>query len=127
MAGAEHERFRVLVVDDEPDLVEFVSEVLQSAGCSVCSAANGDDALSEAMSFHPQLIFLDIIIPEQDGWLVCSKLKMLKPAPTIVLVTGLRQEESGRFANFVHADELLHKPFTDDDLLRSLEKARSPE
>jgi two-component system OmpR family response regulator len=114
------QRPRVLIVDDEPDIVEFVANILRPAGCEVRSASDGDQALAEAESFRPDLALLDVVIPVQDGWLVCSKLKLLKPAPVIILVTGPPEEENDRFAAFVHADGLLRKPFTEEDVLRVL-------
>jgi len=57
------------------------------------------------------LILLDINIPIQDGWLVCSKLKLVKSAPKIVFMTGETRQDLERFAEFVHADEVLRKPF----------------
>ena len=70
------QRLCTLVVDDDPDVVDFMTHLLQSANCNVRSAANGDQALQEVESLCPDIVFLDIDIPEQDGWLVCFKLKM---------------------------------------------------
>lgn len=112
---------RVLVVDDNPDVIEFVTGVLRTANYDVRSAVDGDQALEVAESFFPDVVFLDIAIPEQDGWLVCSKLKMQSQAPAIVLITGYHEDKTDRFANFVHADELLRKPFSEHDILRVVE------
>jgi two-component system KDP operon response regulator KdpE len=109
-----------LVVDDDPDIVEFMTQVLQSANWDVCIAVNGEQALDQAAANDPDVVFLDINIPEQDGWLVCSKLKMPIEGPSIVLITGRTDSDTNRFAGFVHADEILRKPFSDDDLLRVL-------
>ena len=102
---------RILVVDDDADIVEFVATFLNSSGHHVACAYNGEDALQKANEHHPQLILLDINIPIQDGWLVCSKLKLVKSAPKIVFMTGETRQDLERFAEFVHADEVLRKPF----------------
>ncbi len=107
-----------LVVDDEPDVVDFLAHVLSSADCEVHSAADGEQALEQADAYSPNVVFLDINIPEQDGWLVCSKLKMRSKAPTIVLITGRAEGNTDRFADFVHADEVLKKPFSEEDIVR---------
>ena len=70
---------------------------------------------------RPDLVFLDICIPEQDGWLVCSKLKLRPNAPTIVLMTGSTENKTDRFADFVHADVVLRKPFSEEDVLNVLD------
>ena len=116
------QRLSTLVVDDDPDVVEFMTNFLRSANCNVRSATNGDQALQEADSFCPDIVFLDIDIPEQDGWLVCFKLKMRGKAPPIVLITGRTEENTDRFADLVHADGVLLKPFSGDDVQRVMEE-----
>lgn len=112
----------VLVVDDNPDIVEFMTQVLAAAGCEVRSARDGEQALQEADAFSADVVFLDIVIPEQDGWLVCSKLKSSPKSPAIVLMTGHPDHKTDRFASFVDADEVLKKPFCQEDVLRVLKK-----
>jgi CheY-like chemotaxis protein len=111
---------RVLVVDDDPDILEFMEAFLLSAQCEVRTAQDGETALARAHSFRPHIVFLDIMIPEQDGWLVCSKLKTHAQSPLVVLMTGYSEGNTNDFARFVHADELLRKPFTEVDLLEML-------
>jgi hypothetical protein len=64
---------RALVVDDNPDIREFVSRVLESTGCEVHVATDGEQGLSEALEFQPDVVFLDIKLPKQFGWLVCGE------------------------------------------------------
>ncbi|MBP88552.1 MAG: hypothetical protein CMJ64_17860 [Planctomycetaceae bacterium] len=116
------QKLSTLVVDDDPDVVEFMTHVLRSASCDVCFALDGDEALQQAEANDPDVVFLDINIPEQDGWLVCSKLKMPVKGPKIVLITGRTENDTDRFAGFVHADEVLKKPFTEEDVLRVLKE-----
>ena len=116
----EQHKTRALVVDDDRDVAEFVKIVLEGAGCEVRRAWNGDQALAVAEWFQPEIVFLDVVIPEQMGWLVCAKLKMAQPAPVVVVVTGVVEEANDRFAEFVHADLLIRKPFSEADILRPL-------
>lgn len=110
----------VLVVDDEPDVIEFMTHILRAANCEVFSALDGEEALEQVEANAPSVVFLDINIPEQDGWLVCSKLKMPLDGPRIVLMTGRSESDTDRFADFVHADDVLKKPFTEENVLRVL-------
>ena len=108
---------RALVVDDDPDIREFVSGLLESAGCEVHVAADGGQALIQSYEFQPEIVFLDIKIPEQYGWLVCAKLKLVEPSPTVVLMTGLTWDYLDSFSEFVKADDVLRKPFSAEDVL----------
>ncbi|MBC8355737.1 MAG: response regulator [Planctomycetes bacterium] len=119
------QKLSVLVVDDDSDVVEFMTHVLRAADCDVCSATDGEQALQQAEANKLDIVFLDINIPEQDGWLVCSKLKMPLDGPRIVLITGRTDSDTDRFAGFVHADEVLKKPFSEEDVLRILKKTCS--
>ena len=107
-------------IQDDSDLIDYMSRFLRVANCEVRSAKDGDAALQEAFDFRPEIVFLDIVIPEQDGWLVCSKLKSQPHPPVIVLMTGMTEENTGDFARFVHADELLRKPFSEEEVLKLL-------
>lgn len=111
-----------LIVDDNPDVIEFLTHILSSANCEVRTAKDGEQALQQAHAYRPDLVFLDICIPEQDGWLVCSKLKLHPKAPRILLMTGYAEDKTDRFADFVHADEVLRKPFTEEDVLSVIEE-----
>jgi DNA-binding response OmpR family regulator len=117
------QRLSTLVVDDDSDVVEFMAHVLRSANCDVCSATDGEQALELASANDPDVVFLDINIPEQDGWLVCSKLKMRLDGPRIILMTGRSENDTDRFAHFVHADDVLKKPFSDEAVVRVVRDA----
>ena len=62
------------------------------------------------------------VIPIQDGWLVCSKLKLVKSAPKIVFITGETRPDLKQFAEFVHADAVLRKPFGVEDIGRVIDE-----
>jgi DNA-binding response OmpR family regulator len=112
-----------LVVDDDPDIRMFVGRVLESAGCEVHVAADGEQAIIEAFTFQADIVFLDISIPLQYGWLVCAKLKLIEPSPTVVLMTGLDCDELNSFSEFVKATDVLRKPFSAEDVLEFLPSA----
>src|SRR5690606_29272949 len=116
---------RALVVDDDPSIVAFVSDMLKSAGWEVVTAATGDEALSAARRYRPAAVFLDVTIPKQSGWLVCAKLKLVKAAPAIILMTGLSGERIAQYATLVGADGMLRKPLRAQDILRTLGRVTS--
>lgn len=111
-----------LVVDDDADIVEFVSKVVRARGYEVRCAYDGDEALVLAKRFPPDVMFLDINLPNQDGWLVCNKLKLQTPSMQIVLITGETREDLYRFASFVCADDLIKKPFRASQIERTLDQ-----
>jgi len=111
------EPIRALVVDDDPDIREFVSGVLESVGCEVHVAADGEQALVQAFEFQPEIVFLDVKLPKQFGWLVCAKLKLIEPSPTVILITGLTCDHLDSFSEFVKAGDVLRKPFSAGDVL----------
>jgi two-component system, OmpR family, alkaline phosphatase synthesis response regulator PhoP len=105
---------RVLVCDDEPYIVESVSYVVRKAGFEVETAEDGEEALASAKRTHPDLIFLDIMMPKMSGYEVCRRLKE-DPATRgayIVMLTARGQEEDERRALDMGADEFMTKPFS---------------
>jgi two-component system KDP operon response regulator KdpE len=107
---------RILIVDDEPGLRELVRINLEHEGYSVLQAANGVECLSIVREEQPDLVILDVMMPEMDGWETCKRLREFTTIPVLMLtarvqssdvVTGL---DSG-------ADDYLVKPFNMDELM----------
>lgn len=109
-----------LVVDDNRETREFVGRILQGHHFDVNYATDGDEGLSLARHLRPAVVYLDVNMPGQDGWLVCAKLKLSPSAPAVVLMTGDSRRNLYRFAEFVQADDVLRKPFSADDVIQSL-------
>jgi two-component system response regulator RpaA len=105
-------------VDDDPDLLELLRLSLEEPGFSVATAINGPDALKRAREL-PDLIVLDLVLPELDGFTVCQTLKKDRATASIsiIIMTGLANEDS-RFAGLdCGADDYITKPFTPDELI----------
>jgi DNA-binding response OmpR family regulator len=107
---------RVLVVDDEPKIVEVVGDYLRSAGFSVTTAADGEGAVALARARPPDLVVLDLGLPGLDGLDVARALRGTSPVPIIMLTA--RGEEADRVLGLeLGADDYLVKPFSPRELL----------
>lgn len=85
---------RALVADDNGDIVLTLSIMLEMMGFEVHSAANGAEALEVAKTHQPDVLFLDIGMPELDGWEVCRRVRVLMgDAPAVIAVTGYGQDD----------------------------------
>jgi CheY-like chemotaxis protein len=104
----------ILVVDDDPDLREFLRLMLTSMGFDVTSAANGREALDDMEGHDPDLILLDMKMPVMDGWEFCRALEGRDARPPVVVLTAA-PDPAGRAAE-VHAEGWLGKPFEYADL-----------
>ena len=104
----------ILVVDDDPDMRDFLQLVLTSMGFEVTSAANGQEALDVMKDHAPDLILLDMKMPVMNGWEFCRALEGRGPCPPIVVITAA-PDPAARAAE-VHADGWLGKPFEYADL-----------
>ena len=80
---------QVLVVDDEPNIRELVQVALKFHGCAVTTAATGTDALRQAEAAQPDLIVLDVVLPDLDGFEVCRRLRARGNEVPVILLTCL--------------------------------------
>lgn len=104
--------YRILVVDDEPDIVELLQYNLERAGYEVKSAANGQEAIDMSRSFLPNLILMDIMMPKMDGVETSRLLReMPELSETYIIFLTARVEEYSEVAAFdVGADDYIIKP-----------------
>ena len=115
---------KILVVDDEVDLVETVRFPLEMEGYDVLVSYNGEDALNQARKENPDLIILDLMLPKLDGYKVCRLLKFderYKHIP-ILMLTAKTQEKDKILGKETGADEYITKPFEMDDLMEKVKK-----
>jgi two-component system KDP operon response regulator KdpE len=107
---------RVLVVDDERAIRKAVSRALSSRGFLVDVAADGEEALGSVRTFDPDLMVLDLNLPEVDGLEVCRRVRAWSAVP--ILVLSVREEEADKVAALdLGADDYLTKPFGVDELM----------
>ncbi|MDH6117788.1 DNA-binding response OmpR family regulator [Kitasatospora sp. GAS204A] len=108
---------RILVVDDDPTVAEVVVGYLQRAGYRVDRAADGRAALVQAAQGRPDLVVLDLMLPELDGLEVCRRLRVDGGGPAVVMLTA-KGEESERILGLeLGADDYVTKPFSPRELV----------
>jgi two-component system phosphate regulon response regulator PhoB len=115
---------KILVVDDEPDLLELIDTNLTAAGFNVLMAASGQEALRLARTLHPQMILLDVMLPELDGLEVCKLLRQ-DPATRcipIVMLTARATEIDRVLGLELGADDYVTKPFSMRELVLRVKK-----
>ncbi|MEW5925069.1 MAG: response regulator [Candidatus Zixiibacteriota bacterium] len=110
---------RVLVIDDEPQVTEIIEAFLTNAGHEVVVANTANDGLRKAHEKRPDVILLDIMMPDSDGYSICNELKSNPPTADIpvVFLTGKdRSDDQGRSFK-VGGDMFIKKPFSCERLL----------
>ena len=107
---------RVLVVDDDPGIVKLVRAYLEQAGFGVLTAYDGKKAMQIARHERPDLVILDLMLPEMDGWDVCRALRKESDVPVIMLTA--RVEETDKLVGLeLGADDYVTKPFSPRELV----------
>ena len=113
---------KILVVDDEVDLVKTLRFSLETEGYTVLASYNGEDALNQARKENPDLVLLDIMLPKLDGYKVCRLLKFderYKHIP-ILMLSAKTQEKDKIIGMETGADEYITKPFDMDELIEKI-------
>lgn len=113
---------KILVIDDDPSLVELIQYNLEGEGYSVAIARNGQDGLRTFFAERPALIILDIAMPKLDGYEVCRRVRELADTPIIMLTAKGREEDIIRGLDS-GADDYLTKPFRIGELLARVRAA----
>ena len=115
---------KILIADDETDIVETLQFMLEVEGFECLTAYNGEDALNLAKREKPDLLILDVMMPKINGYKVCRLLKFdakYKNIP-ILMVTARSQEEDKMIGEETGADEYITKPFEINDVVEKVKK-----
>ena len=118
---------KVMVIDDSKTIRRTAESLLKKAGCEVITAIDGFEALAMIADLHPDVIFVDIMMPRLDGYQTCALIKhneVYKNIPVIMLSSkdGLFDRARGRI---VGSEQYLTKPFTKDELLGAIRRYAS--
>ena len=116
-------RFSILVADDDERIINFLSVRLKSAGYDVCTAANGIQALDQVRAKNPDLVILDLVMPQMDGLEAMRELRTFAATPVIMLTARGEDDEKIRGLK-LGADDYLSKPFNPDELVARIEAVR---
>ena len=122
---------KILVVDDDPDILDALTMILESQGYKVVTARDGIEGLANLKAENPDLMVLDLLMPKMDGWAVCKELQdprwsKFKDIPILIL-TSVREEASRRRYELetgleLDVDDYVEKPFSPDILLERVSK-----
>ncbi len=115
---------KILIADDEANIVISLEFLMQNGGYQVQIAANGDDALRQIGEFHPDLILLDIMLPLKNGFEVCQKIRE-NPAWNdikVVMLTAKGRESEVAKGLALGADAYITKPFATKELLAQVQR-----
>ena len=119
---------KILLVDDDPDLVKAVGMILESRKYEVATAYGGNEGLEKARTEKPDLIVLDVMMPDKDGYTVCKELKSdpeLSKIPVLLLTAVVSHISTTRFTQQMgmetEADDFIDKPVEPSVLVKRIE------
>jgi len=113
---------RILIVDDEPNIVTLLEFLMRGSDYEVRVARNGEEALRRAESFRPDLVLLDVMMPQRSGFEVCQKIRenpALRDVKIVILTAKGRDLEKDRGLN-LGANAYVTKPFSTKELMNTV-------
>lgn len=114
---------RILLVDDDREIVESMRIALETVGYEIMVARDGNQGLAMAERDNPDLVILDMMMPKRSGFLVLEKLRRSRPVPLkIVMITANEGNRHKAYAEMLGVDDYIRKPFAMDRLLDSVER-----
>jgi DNA-binding response OmpR family regulator len=116
---------KILIVDDDPDILAAITVGLADTGASIETATDGATAVALAEKSCPDLVILDIMLPQKSGFLVLERLRQLKPraeGPRVIMITGNQGKRHKQYAEALGVDDYLNKPFRMERLIEASEK-----
>lgn len=116
-------RFRILVVDDEVRILNFLISKLNASGYEVLTATNGQEGLEQVKAQEPDMVVLDLLMPKMDGLEMLKELRSFSTVPVIILTA--KGTDSDRIRGLqLGSDDYLPKPFNPDELVARIEAIR---
>jgi DNA-binding response OmpR family regulator len=111
---------KILIIDDEPEILELIEHILRKNGYQVISALDGETGLAKFHEHDPVLVILDVMMPRLDGWEVCRRLRQASTVP-IIMLTALGWHQDVIKGLTLGADDYVAKPFNSTELLARIE------
>lgn len=116
-------QFRILLVDDEERILNFLKSKLKTSGYDVLTARDGEEALEQVQAQEPDMMVLDLLMPRMDGFEVLKELRRFSPVPVIIL--SAKGSNADKIKGLgLGADDYLAKPFSPDELLARIEAVK---
>lgn len=116
-------RKRILLVDDDREIVDSMRYALEAAGYEILVARDGNQGLAMAEREDPDLVILDMMMPKRSGFLVLEKLRRTRPVPMrIIMVTANEGSRHKAYAEMLGVDDYIRKPFAMDRLMDTVER-----
>lgn len=114
---------RVLLVDDDAEIIESMRTVLESKGYEILVARDGNQGLLMAERENPDLVVLDMMMPKRSGFLVLERLRRSHPVPVrVIMITANEGSRHKAYAEMLGVDDYIRKPFAMDRLLDSVQR-----
>ncbi|HEV3031643.1 MAG TPA: response regulator, partial [Polyangia bacterium] len=110
-------RRRILIIEDEPDLVRGLRDALEFEGFDILSSGLGRDGVKLARERGPDLVLLDLMLPDMNGFAVCEEIRASSPLVPIIMLTARSQESDKIRGLEVGADDYITKPFSVGELV----------
>ncbi len=112
---------QILIVDDDPEIVDAIRYALQNKGYEVLVARDGNQGLAMAERDDPDLVILDMMMPKRSGFLVLEKLRRTRPVPLrVIMITANEGSRHKAYAEMLGVDDYIRKPFAMDRLVDSV-------
>jgi len=115
----------ILCIEDEPEMIDLIRLILERRGFKVEGAAGGMDGIRKVRELHPDLVLLDLMMPDLDGWEVYQQMKAdenSRNIPVIVVTAKAQSIDKVLGLHIAKVDDYISKPFSPQDLLASVEK-----
>lgn len=116
---------RILLVDDEPEIVFLTKKMLEKEGYEVTVAKNGKECMKAVGKDRPDLILLDVMMPGETGWEICKKIKGDKKTgdiPVAMFTVRTSEDSVEKSLEYAHADAQIDKPFKMEELLNQIKR-----
>lgn len=118
----------ILCVEDEPEMIDLIRLILARKGYNVQGAAGGVEGIRLVKEIHPDLVLLDLMMPDMDGWEVYQQMKAeasLRDIPVIVVTAKAQNIDKVLGLHIAKVDDYIAKPFSPQELMDSVEKVLS--
>jgi DNA-binding response OmpR family regulator len=114
---------RVLLVDDDPEIIEAIRYALESRGYQIFIARDGNQGLAMAERENPDLVILDMMMPKRSGFLVLEKLRRIRETPVrVIMITANEGARHKAYAEMLGVNDYLRKPFAMDKLVEAVRR-----